>query len=203
LVNSDRAIGIIPIAEPEFRIPPSCRFPPLREGNRAWVRFPLRATDKGTSVRHGVAAAGAISPRGRERAGAPCCPLPQGGRRGNAHQGALPCAPTPRSHSVGEGLGVRAKKQLQGEQPFAPTPLSHSVGEGLGVRAKKATAGRVAVRPFVGRTAVRSYRLRSTAKVASQRSGSARASNGCSASIASCMVCWAWARAASMPKSAG
>jgi hypothetical protein len=24
-----------------------------------------------------------------------------------------------------------------GEQPFAPTPLSHSVGEGLGVRATK------------------------------------------------------------------
>ena len=27
-----------------------------------------------------------------------------------------------------------------GEQPFAPTPLSHSVGEGLGVRAKEANA---------------------------------------------------------------
>jgi hypothetical protein len=30
--------------------------------------------------------------------------------RGNALQGAPPCAPTPLSHPVGEGLGVRAKK---------------------------------------------------------------------------------------------
>ena len=60
-MNFGRAIGIImlliPIAEPEFinevylyqlhsqssQLPPSLRFPPLREGNRAGVRFPLLA----------------------------------------------------------------------------------------------------------------------------------------------------------------
>ena len=72
------------------------------------------------------------------------------------------CAPTPLSHTVGEGLGVRAKKRAhlahselkrctltscvplsreageaerQGAPPCAPTPLSHPVGEGLEVRA--------------------------------------------------------------------
>ena len=77
--------------------------------------------------------------------------------------GEQPFAPTPLSHSVGEGLGVRATKRagVNGQArcialttfvplsrlrergnapPFAPTPLSHSVGEGLGVRAKKACA---------------------------------------------------------------
>jgi predicted Zn-dependent peptidase len=38
----------------------------------------------------------------------PCPPLPQAGEGGT--QGALPCAPTPLSHPVGEGLGVRATK---------------------------------------------------------------------------------------------
>jgi hypothetical protein len=37
-------------------------------------------------------------------------PLPPRGRGGNAHQGAPPCAPTPLSHCVGEGLGVRARR---------------------------------------------------------------------------------------------
>ena len=32
--------------------------------------------------------------------------------RGNALQGAPPCAPTPLAYSVGEGLGVRAKQQV-------------------------------------------------------------------------------------------
>ena len=41
--------------------------------------------------------------------------------------GAPPCAPTPLSRRVGEGLGVRAKKHT--------TPLSRHAGEGLGVRA--------------------------------------------------------------------
>ena len=38
----------------------------------------------------------------------PCPPLPQAGEGGT--QGAPPCAPTPLSHPVGEGLGVRATK---------------------------------------------------------------------------------------------
>ena len=38
----------------------------------------------------------------------PSTPLPKGERGGNAHQDAPPCAPTPLSHDVGEGLGVRA-----------------------------------------------------------------------------------------------
>jgi hypothetical protein len=42
--NFGSAVGIIPIACPKFmNCPPSCRFPPLREGNRARVRFPLLA----------------------------------------------------------------------------------------------------------------------------------------------------------------
>ena len=61
---------------------------------------------------------GRFSPRGRERAGAPCCPHPPAPsparrERGNALQGATPCAPTPLSHAVGEGLGVRAKKRAR------------------------------------------------------------------------------------------
>jgi hypothetical protein len=38
----------------------------------------------------------------------PCVPLSRRGARGNALQGAPPCAPTPLSHALGEGLGVRA-----------------------------------------------------------------------------------------------
>jgi hypothetical protein len=39
----------------------------------------------------------------------PCVPLSRRRERGNALQGAPLCAPTPLSHAVGEGLGVRAK----------------------------------------------------------------------------------------------
>jgi hypothetical protein len=145
--------------------------------------------DKGTSVRHRIAAARAIFPSAsvnwqvRCIALTPFVPLSRLRERGNALQGAPPCAPTPLSHSVGEGLGVRAKKRalpansepkrcaltpfvplsrlrergnaLQGAPPCAPTPLSHSVGEGLGVRAKKrarlahSELKRCALTPFV------------------------------------------------------
>ena len=40
-------------------------------------------------------------------------PSPARRERGNALQGATPCAPTPLSHAVGEGLGVRAKKRAR------------------------------------------------------------------------------------------
>ena len=40
-------------------------------------------------------------------------PSPASRERGNALQGALPRAPTPLSHIVGEGLGVRAKKRAR------------------------------------------------------------------------------------------
>ena len=43
----------------------------------------------------------------------PLSPSPARRERGNAQQDALPCAPTPLSHSVGEGLGVRAKKRAR------------------------------------------------------------------------------------------
>ena len=49
---------------------------------------------------------------GQARLFAPHSPLPPSPvrrGRGNAHQGAPPFAPTPLSHPVGEGLGVRAK----------------------------------------------------------------------------------------------
>ncbi len=42
----------------------------------------------------------------------PYIPLPQAGEGGNLWQGAPPCAPTPLSHAVGEGLGVRANKRV-------------------------------------------------------------------------------------------
>ena len=38
----------------------------------------------------------------------PCVPLSRRGARGNALQGAPPCAPTSLAHTLGEGLGVRA-----------------------------------------------------------------------------------------------
>ena len=41
----------------------------------------------------------------------PLSPSPASRERGNAQQGAPPCAPTPLAHSVGEGLRVRAKKR--------------------------------------------------------------------------------------------
>ena len=40
----------------------------------------------------------------------PLIPLSRRRARGNAQQGAPPCAPTPLAHSVGEGLGVRAQR---------------------------------------------------------------------------------------------
>jgi len=43
----------------------------------------------------------------------PFVPLSRLRERGNALQGAPPCAPTPLSHTVGEGLGVRAKKRAR------------------------------------------------------------------------------------------
>jgi threonine dehydrogenase-like Zn-dependent dehydrogenase len=58
----------------------------------------------------------------------PCPPLSQAGE--GERTGALPCAPTPLSHPVGEGSGVRADA----------SPLSHPVGEGLGVRATQGIA---------------------------------------------------------------
>jgi hypothetical protein len=132
---------------------------------------PSLRSGKGTTVRHEVFEAGAIFPSASANrqlrciALTPFVPLSRRRERGNALQGAPPCAPTPLSHTVGEGLGVRAKKRarlahselkrctlisfvplsrlrergnaLQGAPPCAPTPLSHTVGEGLGVRAKK------------------------------------------------------------------
>ena len=84
----------------------------------------------------------------------PCVPLSRRAGEGEL-QGAPPCAPTPLSHSVGEGLGVRAKQRALPANsepkrcaltPCVPlsrragegeraAPLSHAVGEGLGVRA--------------------------------------------------------------------
>jgi len=50
-----------------------------------------------------------------EKACTPCTqyPSPTAWERRNAQQGAPPCAPTPLAHSVGEGLGVRAKKRAR------------------------------------------------------------------------------------------
>ena len=153
-------------------LPPSCRFPPLREGNRVRVQVPPRfargtahgfgspcpqgepeGADKGTSVRHRIAAAGAIFPSGcvgrqaRRVALTPCVPLSRGAGEGERA--------APLSHIVGEGLGVRAEKRARPANsepercaltPYVPlsrrvgegeraAPLSHIVGEGLGVRA--------------------------------------------------------------------
>jgi hypothetical protein len=123
------------------KLPPSCRFPPLREGKRergagavsrfargtargAPTWFPCgqgepQGAGKGTSVRHRIAEAGATFPAqawtGRRAflPSPPVSPSPALRERGNALQGALPCAPTPLSHCVGEGLGVRAKKRAR------------------------------------------------------------------------------------------
>jgi hypothetical protein len=51
-----------------------------------------------------------VNGRARLFALTPFVPLSRRRERGNALQGAPPCAPTPLSHPVGEGLGVRAKK---------------------------------------------------------------------------------------------
>jgi hypothetical protein len=43
-----------------YQMPPSCRFPPLREGNHAGVRFPLRA---GGTLRRGLSTAAFVDSR--------------------------------------------------------------------------------------------------------------------------------------------
>jgi len=53
---------------------------------------------------------------GKELTPHPLPPLPHAGE--GERQGALPCAPTPLSHRVGEGLGVRAQTLLLGSQRF-------------------------------------------------------------------------------------
>ena len=82
---------------------------------------------------------GRFSPRGREQVGAPFCPhplcppLPRGGRGGKPVAGRTavhPYTPLPRG-----GRGGTA-----GRTAVRPTPLSHAVGEGLGVRAKSGRA---------------------------------------------------------------
>ena len=50
----DAAIACIHLYQSQgqsLQLPPSLRFPPLREGNRAWVRFPLLA---GGTLRRGL-----------------------------------------------------------------------------------------------------------------------------------------------------
>ncbi len=82
--------------------------------------FPISTVK--TYLPEGYLLAGTVSGRGEIRAVSsealtlPSPPSPDASGEGGS--------PTPLSHSVGEGLGVRAE-----------TPLSHSVGEGLGVRA--------------------------------------------------------------------
>ena len=105
---------------------PLLKVPPASRGNRTDARlgspreaggnYELWLGDwyKGTTVRHEVFEAGAIFPSASVN-GQACCialtpfvPLSRRRGMGNALQGAPPCAPTPRAHSVGEGLGVRA-----------------------------------------------------------------------------------------------
>jgi hypothetical protein len=86
-----------------------------------WAVFmtPSFRSGKGTTVRHEVFEAGAIFPSASANrqlrciALTPFVPLSRLRERGNALQGAPPCAPTPLSHTVGEGLGVRAKKRAR------------------------------------------------------------------------------------------
>ena len=103
-------------------------------------------------VRLGIIAteqAGAIFPSASVSGQARCIALtpfvplsPPCGRGGNALQGAPPCAPTPLSHAVGEGMGVRAKKraspahsELKRCTLISCVPLSCEAGEGdYGVR---------------------------------------------------------------------
>ena len=73
--------------------------------------------------------------RGRPARNANCArkkPTPLSSRSvGEELQGAPPCAPTPLSHSVGEGLGVRAKKVRLFRHSVTPTLVSSNVpGEG-------------------------------------------------------------------------
>ena len=75
--------------------------------------LPSSAADKGTLVRHRVAEAGAILPAQAWTGRRAVLPSPAGRERGNALQGAPPCAPTPLAHAANEGLGVRAKKRAR------------------------------------------------------------------------------------------
>jgi len=58
-------------------------------------------------------------------------PSPARRARGNAHQGAPPCTPTSLSHSVGEGLGVRANSCPQRGYNSPDEPLMASLGLSL------------------------------------------------------------------------
>jgi hypothetical protein len=106
---------MVPPASRGNRVSAPLGFPSLREGNRVGAQVPW----KGTTVRHEVFEAGAIFPSAsvnrqvRCIALTPFVPLSRLRERGNALQGAPPCAPTPLSHTVGEGLGVRAKKRAR------------------------------------------------------------------------------------------
>jgi outer membrane protein len=120
---------MIPIAKPNFIETravenPLLKVPPASRGNRTGAvplakRGEPEGAGKGTTVRHEVFEAGAIFPSAsvnrqvRCIALTPFVPLSRLRERGNALQGAPPCAPTPLSHSVGEGLGVRAKKRAR------------------------------------------------------------------------------------------
>ena len=107
--------------------------------------------DKGTSVRHRIAAAGAIFPSGcvgrqaRRLPSPPVSPSPAGRERGIVKCGSGASAlqigqrAAPLSHAVGEGLGVRAKKRVCSprSEPKCCTlistpcvPLSRRAGEG-------------------------------------------------------------------------
>jgi hypothetical protein len=128
-------------------LPPSFRFPPLREGNRAAHPFGspcgqgepcytnragkvhklLRVQNPPTpcpllirvqrfgkeSLRQGRFFPAHARGQARSFALTPCVPISRRRERGNALQGAPPCAPTPLSHAVGEGLRVRAKKRAR------------------------------------------------------------------------------------------
>ena len=81
-----------------------------------------------------ASAVGQAREGGKQRQGEPpCAPTSRCHRRarGNARSGEPPFAPTSRCHRRARG------NARSGEPPCAPTPLAHSVGEGLGVRAKK------------------------------------------------------------------
>jgi hypothetical protein len=133
-----------------------CRAPlhPRPRIARHFLKTPSVRSDKGTTVRHEVFEAGAIFPSAsvnrqvRCIALTPFVPLSRLRERGNALQGALPRAPTPLSHSVGEGLGVRAKKrarlahsELKRCTLISYTPLPRC-GRGAGGEGKKACAPR-------------------------------------------------------------
>jgi hypothetical protein len=108
--GAERTHGLVPLAK--RRNPPQPTVPLAKRGEP-------KGAGKGTTVRHEVFEAGAIFPSAsvnrqvRCIALTPFVPLSRLRERGNALQGAPPCAPTPLSHAVGEGLGVRAKKRAR------------------------------------------------------------------------------------------